>query len=658
MRKIKSTYRVVFLSALLLNFLGIFEKLNAQTTSDSLIEVAKYAKGKTRAEVLLELSAAYVSENKSEEAKEAAKEALIVSEEHDFQAGIAEGYELVADAMNMEQNYAEALEYYRKSIENWKLTTNKSKLLNCLMKTWEVQKIKNMHTEMLQLSLEALELATELNDNRLIALTLYKTGKTYEILRSYGLALENYLKAEKIFAQMKSNFSATYEDKTTLADILVNTGNIYFNQQNYQVANEYFFKCLDISKEIDYKAGIAAAYNNIGEIHRVNSNFEQALDYYAKSLELNEELDLLDAISTNCHNIGITYQAIGKSDEALVYCFKSISISKLTENKEQIAAAYNTIGSLCNDMNDYNKAIDYFNAAIENANQIQSFLQIKNAAEGLSLAYAEKQNFKEAYEYHKLFKNMSDTLYNVENTKQITQLQMQFEFEKQRKIQEVEQQKYNLEIENKQLIINFFIAATLLALLIIGTLIVRFFYIKQTNKKLQIQNEVIHNKEKELIKKDAIHLKEKIDAQNRELASKAMILAKNKELSERVIEDLKSVKLLLNSKGRKQNEINQLIANMMNELKISTDTDAWAEFELRFEQVHQSFYDNLLQRYPKLTPNEKKLCAFLRLNMTTKDISSITFQSPQSIEVARTRLRKKLELSNTEINLSQFLADF
>jgi len=658
MRKIKSTYRVVFLSALLLNFLGIFEKLNAQTTSDSLIEVAKYAKGKTRAEVLLELSAAYVSENKSEEAKEAAKEALIVSEEHDFQAGIAEGYELVADAMNMEQNYAEALEYYRKSIENWKLTTNKSKLLNCLMKTWEVQKIKNMHTEMLQLSLEAVELATDLNDNRLMALTLYKTGKTYEILRSYGLALENYLKAEKIFAQMKSNFSATYEDKTTLADILVNTGNIYFSQQNYQVANEYFFKCLDNSKEIDYKAGIAAAYNNIGEIHRVNSNFEQALDYYAKSLELNEELDLLDAISTNCHNIGITYQAIGKSDEALVYCFKSISISKLTENKEQIAAAYNTIGSLCNDMNDYNKAIDYFNAAIENANQIQSFLQIKNAAEGLSLAYAEKQNFKEAYEYHKLFKNMSDTLYNVENTKQITQLQMQFEFEKQRKIQEVEQQKYNLEIENKQLIINFFIAATLLALLIIGTLIVRFFYIKQTNKKLQIQNEVIHNKEKELIKKDAIHLKEKIDAQNRELASKAMILAKNKELSERVIEDLKSVKLLLNSKGRKQNEINQLIANMMNELKISTDTDAWAEFELRFEQVHQSFYDNLLQRYPKLTPNEKKLCAFLRLNMTTKDISSITFQSPQSIEVARTRLRKKLELSNTEINLSQFLADF
>ncbi|MCD4747537.1 MAG: hypothetical protein K8R58_14675, partial [Bacteroidales bacterium] len=61
-------------------------------------------------------------------------------------------------------------------------------------------------------------------------------------------------------------------------------------------------------------------------------------------------------------------------------------------------------------------------------------------------------------------------------------------------------------------------------------------------------------------------------------------------------------------------------------------------------------------KFPDLTANEKKLCAFLRLNMTTKDISAITHQTSNSIEVARTRLRKKLNLSNKDINLVTFIS--
>jgi DNA-binding CsgD family transcriptional regulator len=59
--------------------------------------------------------------------------------------------------------------------------------------------------------------------------------------------------------------------------------------------------------------------------------------------------------------------------------------------------------------------------------------------------------------------------------------------------------------------------------------------------------------------------------------------------------------------------------------------------------------------YPDLTPNEKKICAFLRLNMSTKDIAAITHQSVHSLNVARTRLRKKLGIDGTDENLVNFL---
>ena len=82
---------------------------------------------------------------------------------------------------------------------------------------------------------------------------------------------------------------------------------------------------------------------------------------------------------------------------------------------------------------------------------------------------------------------------------------------------------------------------------------------------------------------------------------------------------------------------------------------SWKEFETHFSQVHSDFYQKLHEKFPDITLNERKLCAFLRLNMTTKDIASITHQSVHSINVARTRLRRKMNLANSEENLVSFL---
>jgi DNA-binding CsgD family transcriptional regulator len=80
----------------------------------------------------------------------------------------------------------------------------------------------------------------------------------------------------------------------------------------------------------------------------------------------------------------------------------------------------------------------------------------------------------------------------------------------------------------------------------------------------------------------------------------------------------------------------------------------WNDFETRFENAFDSFYTALLEKFPGLTPNERKLCALLRSGLSSKDIAMLTFQNPQSVDVARYRLRKKLNLVNDE-NLIDFL---
>ena len=82
----------------------------------------------------------------------------------------------------------------------------------------------------------------------------------------------------------------------------------------------------------------------------------------------------------------------------------------------------------------------------------------------------------------------------------------------------------------------------------------------------------------------------------------------------------------------------------------------WEEFELRFVTTHAGFYDRLQAHCPTLTLNERRLCAFLKLDMTTKEISIITGQTVRAIEIARTRLRKKLSLGQTDTRLFEFLS--
>ncbi len=143
-------------------------------------------------------------------------------------------------------------------------------------------------------------------------------------------------------------------------------------------------------------------------------------------------------------------------------------------------------------------------------------------------------------------------------------------------------------------------------------------------------------------------LRSELDYKNKELTTNVLYLLKKNEFVINISSQLKSLRYTTKPENRK------IIDGIIREIEQSTTKDIWKEFEIRFQDVHTDFYNKLIKQYPDLSPNELKLCAFLRLNMSTKEISSITFQSYNSIIMARHRLRKKLGISSNE-NLIAFL---
>ncbi len=157
--------------------------------------------------------------------------------------------------------------------------------------------------------------------------------------------------------------------------------------------------------------------------------------------------------------------------------------------------------------------------------------------------------------------------------------------------------------------------------------------------------------ETSLIEEEKDQLEIELEAKNRELSTKIAQLIEKDGLIATVIKQLEEII------AEKPKNLNEQLKEILAELKQDKTDDLWSQFELTFGQINRSFYENLYKQFPKLSNNEKKICAFLKMNLSTKDISSITHQSSRSIEMARTRLRKKLDLKRSD-NLTAFLAQF
>jgi len=143
------------------------------------------------------------------------------------------------------------------------------------------------------------------------------------------------------------------------------------------------------------------------------------------------------------------------------------------------------------------------------------------------------------------------------------------------------------------------------------------------------------------------YYKDKNDSHQRELTTNALLLVETQEKFKKLVEELRNIII--------PNKIE--IEKVVSKYQSNSKDKFWQEFELRFEQVHQDFYKTISQSYPDISPSESKLCALLKLNMSTKEIVAITSSTENSVNVARSRIRTKLGLNRDE-NLVTFLNQF
>lgn len=139
---------------------------------------------------------------------------------------------------------------------------------------------------------------------------------------------------------------------------------------------------------------------------------------------------------------------------------------------------------------------------------------------------------------------------------------------------------------------------------------------------------------------------------DRQLAEIALDVTKNDAYLTRFKKQIEGLLLTIpNEQIHEREELAAIVASLDSHL----NHDNWQRFQLSFEAVHSGFIQILCETHPELSPAEIKLCIFLKLGMNTKDISNLLYLAPESIKVARSRLRKKMGLGLAH-NLQNYLA--
>lgn len=146
---------------------------------------------------------------------------------------------------------------------------------------------------------------------------------------------------------------------------------------------------------------------------------------------------------------------------------------------------------------------------------------------------------------------------------------------------------------------------------------------------------------KELEQRTRQRLQSQIISKDRELVSFLLQLSQKNELLSKVANHIK--KLERNNTASNQKQVNQLLELLEDDSNTNLD---WALVENQVEKIHPGFTNRLHTRHPGISAKEKKLCTYLRLGLSSKDISGLLNMAPKSVEIARVRLRKKMKLSS------------
>ena len=451
-------------------------------------------------------------------------------------------------------------------------------------------------------------------------------GNVYLTQGQSDRALETYL-------QIAEASEIDQDDQYKLyAEISI--ANIYLDSEEYQKALDRFqnirekYVVQDSSKInlVPY----CVIYNNEGIANENLGFFDSAEELYEKSIKLSQEIDQDYYLANAYSNMGSLEVKKENYREALNWHQKALDIRRESNYSLGICQSLSHIGLIYASMGEPEKSESYLQESLEIAEQMGYAKQVIDNAQALKEIYRNREDFEKAFQMQELEMESRGEVFNEESIKNQERLKAKYEYELEQRIEEKNR-------EFRETVYKFIFG--LLVLLLIIALIL---YLLQKSKTRQ--GELLT----ENIRKEKHLLHQELDYKNKKLMSNLMFLLQRNEMISGLIEKLRDAK--------KQNKVqgDKTISSIIRELKHNHNNESWEEFDLYFQEVHSEFYEKLSSNY-QLTPNEMKLAAFTKLKLSSKEISSLTGQSIRTIDVGRYRLRKKLGITNSEINLTTFL---
>lgn len=478
---------------------------------------------------------------------------------------------------------------------------------------------------------QAIKLAGTTGNDSLLMSAYLSQGNNYLELGNYSQALEVY---NKVLHWTYANSSPFLQAITN-----ANIGVIHYHNNLDHEALQYFLKALKYfsAERLNVDPSVAkrraTLLNGVGIIYEEAKNYDSASYYYSASLQLALELKDHENSSNVLNNFGTLYRDQGNLELAEEHYLKALQIREQNNNRFGVARSNVNLGTFYFETrHDPDKAEPFLKKAIEIGKEIGALQTVEFAYSILYKLYESKKDYQKAFEALKEYSVVNDSLFNEENTRKIAQLEMQSEFEQKQHQQRADQKQKELYFIIGGIVLIFFL-----------TLVTLLFFL-QRSKTIRSQLEQSH------LKLERAALKSDLATRDKELAANILYLLNKNELINTISEKLLDIKQQVNPES--QAAVQKVVIDLQSNLQ----PELWQEFEFRFQQVHENFYKILNEKFPDLSPSERRLCAFLKLDMTTKEISAITHQNAKSIDVARTRLRKKLNLTGTDHNLVTFLA--
>jgi len=424
-------------------------------------------------------------------------------------------------------------------------------------------------------------------------------------------------------------------------------GKLYLAQGNEKNAEKYYRKALALYTKDMNRIGYGNILLNMGILKNRQDSIEEAKRYFFEAHELFVENGGLRGIASSAKLLARIAKREKRFSNAIDKLTQAEQIYLKLEEKYGQTAVLIELSSCYLDAGIFDSALEVGKRALALANKIESDPLIANAHLAISKAHSQKGDYKDALEEFELYSQINTKMVTWESNKKINDLELQAEMLEKEKNIEILNQK--TDIQSLRILILILIAG----LLLIGSIWV-VFYLRARNKSLKQQHLILEERnrvvevENKLNEQKKLLLENDLELKNKELASKALALLQLNETLQDIGEKITEVKA-------NKDEFDSRFKNqIIQEIHQATHNNIWEEFDIAFKQVHNSFYDKLLELCPNLSSTEIKIAALLRLNLSTKEIAAISFKSESAVKITRHRIRSKLGLESGH-NLISFL---